>query len=183
MKVIRDAALRPLVTIAPTAEALIAGAGATLRASLQGDGTAARAFARAYVEAAAVVTVHDDPNSEQLAVEPILGSAPVTVRVTFVQMCGIPVVRALMCRSLSDLLHAPARAHDDAGKHETLRERLVHADLPAWLETAAPSARFVAFEAEMTLPNQGAAYAYPEKSDDQSQSDDHSQSLGQSSPF
>ena len=177
MKVIRGAALRPLTAIAPTAEALLGGAGATLEASLVGDSTTARAFARAYVEAAAVVTLHDDPRSEQLAAEPIQQNAPITVRVTFVQMCGIPVVRALMCRSLSTLLDAPARTHDDTGKHETLRERLSHAGLPTWLETsAAKSARFVVFESEMTLPNQGAPYAYAEKSDDQTQSNDQAPS-------
>lgn len=168
MQAIRRAALRPLTVLAPTTATFLGAASATLRASLERDGATERAFAQVFVEAAGVVTIHGGAAREELAAEPIARTAPITVRVTFVQLCGIPVVRGLMCRSLSTLLDLPARNHDgDAGKHPTLRERLALSGMPGWLEAAAAAdSRFVVFEAEVTLPNQGAAYDYAEKSDD-----------------
>lgn len=166
MQAIRRAALRPLATIAPTAAAFLSGRGATLQASLEGDAATAQIFSQVYVNAAAVVTVHDRANVEQLVDEPVGRTAPITLRVTFVQLCGIPVVRAMMCRSLSSLLEAPASARE--GRGATLRRRLEASTNPGWLESAAPKdARFVVFEAEVTLPNQGAAYDYAEESDDE----------------
>jgi hypothetical protein len=170
MQAIRRAALRPLAAIAPTAGAFLAGRNGTLQASLEGDSGSARAFARVYVDAAAVVTVHDPANVDQLVAEPVGRTAPITVRVTFVQLCGIPVVRGLMCHSLPSLLESPitARKGISTGKEQTLRQRLVASAMPGWLELAAPQdARFVVFKAEVTLPNQGAAYDYAEKSDDE----------------
>jgi hypothetical protein len=169
MQAIRTTALRALSAIAPTAGTFLGGAGGTLKASLETDGSTAQAFGRVYVEGAAVVTVHDGPNEEGLANEPIGRTAPVTVRVTFLQMCAIPVVRTMMCRSLADLLDRPTPEHGTPAKAGTptkavaLRVRMAHAGLPKWLETsAAPDARFVVWEAQMTLPNQGAAYDYAE---------------------
>lgn len=172
MQAIRAAVFRPLGTVAPTASAFLGGAGATVEASLAADAGVARAFAKVYVQAAAVVTVHDSPKHAELANEPIGPNAPVTVRVTFLQMCGIPVVRALMCRSISSLLEEPeAPQAGMTEKRQALRARLQHAAAPGWLEAmAAKDSRFVVVEAQVTLPNQGAAYAYASKSDDQTPS-------------
>ena len=172
MQAIRRAVSQPLTAIAPTAATLLGAGSASLRASLDRDEKAARAFSNVYVAAAAAVSVHDGEGREELAAEPIGPNAPVTVRVTFVQLCGVPAVRGLICRPLSSLLDAPARKND--GKPEpqaTLRERLALSGMPGWLETAASAgARFVVFEAQVTLPNQGAAYDRAEKSDDQAAS-------------
>ena len=131
MQAIRRAALRPLAAIAPTATAFLGGRDGTLQASLEGDTASARIFGRVYTEAAAVVTVHDAPNAAELAAEPIARNAPVAVRVTFVQHCGIPIVRALICRSLSTLLDSPTSTHGGStNKSPTLRKRLEHAKMP-----------------------------------------------------
>jgi hypothetical protein len=159
MQAIRSAALRPLAAIAPSADAFFGGRDATIADSLRRDKSAAGAFARVYVEAAAVVTVHSGPGKLELASEPILNNETVTLRVTYLQLCGIPVVRSLICSSLTSLLEAP-----DVEKTSTsLGKRFERAGMPGWLASAAGAgSRFMAFEAEVTLPNQGARYEYTE---------------------
>jgi hypothetical protein len=167
MQAIRSAALRPLVAIAPSSQAFFGGRNSTIADSLQRDERAAGAFARVYVEAAAVVTVHSGPGKSELASEPILNNEPVTLRVTYLQLCGIPVVRSLICSSLTSLLEAPdveKTLGGLAGESKTsLGKRFERAGMPGWLASAAGAgSRFMAFEAEVTLPNQGARYEYTE---------------------
>jgi len=167
MQVIRSAAMAPLVAIAPSSDAFFGGRDATVADSLRRDKTAAGAFARAYTEAAAVVTVHDGPARSELASEPILESNPVTLRVTYLQLCGIPLVRSLICSSLATLLEPPEvreKLVGVGGESKTaLGQRFALSGMPGWLEAAAGAgSRFMLFEAEVTLPNQGARYEYPE---------------------
>jgi hypothetical protein len=165
MRGIRSAALRPLSAIAPTAAAFLGGRSATLADAIARDPQGTRAFANAYVDAAALVTLHRSPGAHELAAEPILHDTPITVRVTYLQLCGVPLVRNLICRSLGTLLDGSGTATTGATPL-TLRERLARSGAPGWLEAAAdPAARFMAFEAEVTLPNQGALYEYAEAGD------------------
>lgn len=167
MQAIRSAALRPLVSIAPSADAFFGGREATIADSLRRDKSAVGAFARVYVEAAAVVTVHSGPGKSELASEPILNNEPVTLRVTYLQLCAIPVVRVLICSSLTRLLETPdverASGGLAGGSKTSLRRRFERSGMPGWLASAAGAgSRFMAFEAEVTLPNQGARYEYTE---------------------
>lgn len=162
MKAIRGAALRPLSAIAPTAAAFLGGRSATLADAVARDPAGSRAFAGVYADAAAFVTLHRAPGTHELATEPILHDTPITIRVTYLQLCGVPLVRNFICRSLGTLLDGTATSVTGATP-PTLRERLTRAGAPGWLEAAAdPAARFMVFEAEVTLPNQGALYEYEE---------------------
>ena len=117
------------------------------------------------LDAAALVTLHRSPDTYELAVEPILHDTPITLKVTYLQLCGVPLVRNLMCRPLSSLLDGAA-VIANGRTSPTLRQRFARAGAPGWLESASdPGARFIAFEAEVTLPNQGALYEYEEAGD------------------
>jgi hypothetical protein len=167
MQAIRSAALRPLFAIAPSGDAFFRGADAAVADSVRRDNAAGGAFARVYTEAAAVVTVHMGPGRPELALEPILENKPVTLRVTYLQLCAIPLVRSLICNSLSTLLEAPAAGKtslaSSGGSKTSLGQRFELAGMPGWLATAAGAgSRFMVFEAEVTLPNQGARYEHAE---------------------
>jgi hypothetical protein len=162
MQVIRNAALRPLAAIAPSGQALFGGKETSLSKALSRD--TQPGVALAYSDAAAAVTIHGDPKSWELAAEPILNGTPITVRVTYLQLCVIPVVRTLMCRQLGSLLDGPL-----SQSKQTLRERFQASGAAGWLEVGAgASSRFMVFEAAVTLPNQGAHYEY-EGADDASE--------------
>lgn len=163
MQAIREAALRPLRAFAPRAPAVLRAGAANVAEALATGADDGGAFGRLYVDAAAVVTLHGAAGDRGMAAEPVAHDAPVTVRVTYLQLCGVPVVRGMICRSLQSLL-APTSNVGPFGAENALRRRLSLAALPELLEGAAdPSARFMVFEAETTLPNQGALYAYPEE--------------------
>jgi hypothetical protein len=159
MQVIRNAALRPLAAIAPSGQALFAGNETSLSRAVSRDDQAG--FARAYSDAAAVVTIHGDAESWAPAAEPILNGAPITVRVTYLQLCVVPIVRTLMCHELGSVLDTAV-----GGAKQTLRERFRAGGAAGWLEVAADtSSRFTLFDATVTLPNQGARYEYEEADD------------------
>jgi hypothetical protein len=164
MLAIRSTAMRPLLAIAPSADAFFGGRDASIGKSLRRDKPALNAFGYAYTEAAAVVTVHDSHASSALASEPIFNNAPVTVRVTYLQLCAIPLVRSLICSSLATLLETPNPGAQSGGKaRSTWGQRFELAGMPGWLASAAGAgSRFMVFEAEATLPNQGARYEYAE---------------------
>ncbi len=163
MQAIREATMRPLRAFAPRASAVLRAGAANVAEALATRADDGGAFGRVYVDAAAVVTVHGAAGDQELAAEPIAHDAPVTIRVTYLQLCGVPVVRGMICRSLQSLLAAASKV-GPFGVENALRRRLALAALPELLEGAAdPSARFMVFEAETTLPNQGALYAYPQE--------------------
>jgi hypothetical protein len=109
-----------------------------------------------------VVTVHVAPGSVELAREPIDGQAAVTVRVTYVYQCSVPIVRGLMCSSLDSLL-AQKKGFSIFGltlgqQPSKLAQRLSLAESSQLGHLVPADASVVVFEAEATLPNQGAAY-------------------------
>ncbi len=123
-----------------------------------------------YNRAGAVVTIQAGPALDELVPEPIGRKAPVTVRVTYLYYCSIPIVRALACKSISELAGAlPDRsqglrrlgAAPDARttRQKRLASFLALAEDPKTLARLdAAGARFAVLNAETTLPNQGAGY-------------------------
>lgn len=106
-----------------------------------------------YLPISTAVTFPIAPGSSDLFTERVESSALVTVRVTHVVMCEIPLVAALMCETLASL-------------------SLVQRSSPAMQELAhAPGANFQAlwlaidtramvFQAEASMPAQNARYLY-----------------------
>ena len=73
----------------------------------------------------------------------------VTVRVTYLYHCGVPLVRYVMCDSPGEVMHSAKAAE------------LRHAERPWASELLGLSdARFLVIQAEATLPNHGAPYEY-----------------------
>ncbi|HVW25521.1 MAG TPA: TadE family protein [Polyangiaceae bacterium] len=152
---IRAAAYMPLVVLAPV------GGNGNLAGSV---GAMVDAFAPAalmYTKAASVVTIQAASGSSELAHEPIGSKAPVTVHVTYLYECGVPLVNAFMCSSLESLLdEKPQR--DSAPKAprtpSALARRLKLAESGDLENLVSPGEYFAVLDAEATLPNQGAAY-------------------------
>lgn len=156
MAPIRAAAYMPLLTLAP------ASSRATLAASVDAGVAGDVSGALDYTKAASVITVHAAPGSAELAREPIDGKASVTVRVTYVYQCSVPIVRGLMCSSLQSLL-AQEKGFSIFGlvfgqQPSKLAKRLSFAESSELGHLVPADASVVVFEAEATLPNQGAAY-------------------------
>lgn len=139
---IQTAAYLPLLSIAPNEKNVLEPTD-SVSGALIGSSNRQLGFAVQYTRAAAIVTVHDSEDNQALAIDPIQQNAPVTTRVTYLFHCTIPMVRAIMCRSLksiaADGFIAMALAYKSEG--------YVRAD-----------ARFKLLTATATLPNQGAGY-------------------------
>ncbi len=156
---IRASAYFPLFALSPDASVLEGHPADNVERSLSSDLARRAAAAFAYARAATVVSVLDRPGSEQLP-ERIDRKAPVTVRVTYIMHCGVPLARRLVCNSLSDLVAREASAPDDSDNEVV---RLVRRfgeveDRSSFERLATSGQRFIVLEAEATLPNQGADY-------------------------
>lgn len=151
MAAIRLAATVPLMTIAPS-ERSVSMANETLERSLVSNAGTQLTFALAYTRAAAAVTVHSDETSEELAQEPLNPKGMLTVRVTYLYYCGVPVVRALMCRTLESIL---AEGGGDSAERLRLRRAANPNALQRWI-TGAP--RYAVISGLASMPNQGADY-------------------------
>ncbi len=101
-----------------------------------------------YNRAAVAVTFPEFPRARSLRTR-FGQDDDVTVRVTYLYHCGVPLIRYVMCDSPGD-----ARASDGA-------DELRFAERPWASEVLGLSgARFKVIQAEATLPNHGAPYAY-----------------------
>jgi hypothetical protein len=193
---VRRAAYWPLSILAPSCTALLellpgAGSDDDLEQAL-GTTPWLRALLGYFVydRVASAVTFPEAPGSNQLR---DLDDAPafaddevVTVRVSYLYTCSVPLVRRFMCRSARDLLDLP----DDIGATlDDLRHRAPvamadvqrlwrslsgllsdNADLAelsraewaplALLLLADPNERVLVLRGEASLPNHGAAYEY-----------------------
>jgi hypothetical protein len=161
MAPIRTAAYMPLLVLAPSS-----GPERThptsLSASLPSNLASQLSFALAYTESAAVVTLHTERGTEALAPEPISPNANVTVRVSYLYQCNIPVVRVFVCRTLNALTEAGDSTTTTGKRAAELAARMQLAEAPAALDSVAGSAAlFYELRGEVTLPNQGAAYEHP----------------------
>lgn len=159
---IRASAYFRLFALSPDASVLEGTPVNDVATSLSSELGRRAAAAFAYTRAATVVAVLSRPGSEQLPSE-IDRKAPVTVRVTYVVHCGVPLARRLVCNSLRDLVASDEGEPDDT---EDARAKLVRRfteveDRTGFEQLASSGQRFVVFEAEATLPNQGADYESP----------------------
>lgn len=160
---IRAATTMPLLLLAPNESAVAVGGADSVAGSLPGDFVSRLPFSLAYTSVASVVTVHTATNTEELAEENIPRTAPITVRVTYLMPCGMPLVRILMCQPLAKLLKSstdsssvPAAVDSE---ESVFARRLRHAQGVAALKgLVSPTARFIVLTGQTTLPNQGAAY-------------------------
>jgi len=160
---IRAATTMPLLLLAPNESAVAVGGLDSVAGSLSGDFISRLPFSLAYTSAAAVTTVHTDARSEELAPENIPRTGPVTVRVTYLMPCGMPLARMLICQPLAKLLKSstdlPSVRAALGSEESVFARRLRHAQgVAALKDLVSPSARFVVLTAQTTLPNQGAAY-------------------------
>ncbi|MCB9666539.1 MAG: pilus assembly protein [Myxococcales bacterium] len=111
----------------------------------------------------AVVTLpsSETANDAQYSIAP---DANVTVRVTYLFHCAVPLVSALMCKKMSAILvdDDPEEDSDQALTHEQIISReLGHAEIPALqFMIGATGSRFKVFRVQATLPNQAAKYDY-----------------------
>jgi hypothetical protein len=158
MAAIRLAATTPLLTLAPRMDSI--GSNDTLERSLVSDSGAQLAYAYGYTEAAAAVVVKSSESSDALAYDPIDPRGSVTVEVTYLYHCGVPVVRGLICRSLSYLLDSHADGADTKNA-----ERLSQFANPRVVTAlASSSGRYTILTGQATLTNQGANYLSAENS-------------------
>lgn len=157
MRPIRNAAYMPLLTLAP--RTFTSQSDDSLGAALRNADFAHSIVASvAYTRAASVVTLQQAPGSLELANEPIPPNAPVTVRVTYFYRCSVPVVRALVCRSMQKLLKESLLQWQPGKPLQDLKQRYEHAESPGWITGLAFGTYFAVLEGEATLPNQGAPY-------------------------
>lgn len=153
---IRTAAYARLLTLAPKSAA--PGEGDTLLSSVSNDFVSELGAALRYTASAAVVTLHRN-GAEHLAVEPVPRDVPITARVTYLYTCRVPVVRAVMCRSLASLLPPAGESPEQEETDGVLAARMRLSERPSDLEAILPpGAHLAVLTAEVTLPNQGAAY-------------------------
>jgi hypothetical protein len=156
---IRASAYFPLLALAPDARVLEGVPVDDVASSLASELGRRAAAALEYTRAATVVSVHSAPGTDELA-QRVGKTAPVTVRVTYAVHCGVPLARKLVCNSLRELAEPDtAAAGDSENPTAVLRRRFSTVESrSSFEELASSTARFVVFEAEATLPNQGAEY-------------------------
>jgi hypothetical protein len=138
---IRSAAFIPLLAVAPSNSAL--DPDESLVRALGGGRTSASALR--YSRAALAVTFPAAPRAGSFRTS-FGPEEPVTVRVTYLFHCSVPLVPQLMCDGLSGL------------RTRLLPEEQAQLDLA--LLSQLGQARFLVLRAEATLPNQGAGYLY-----------------------
>ncbi len=158
MRPIRNAAYLPLLSLAPSRDAVEKTA--NIRAGVKAGWIDDIEFSTAYTEAAASVSLQDEAGSDELVAEPIDHAAPITVRVAYLYHCTIPVVRTMMCKKLTDILGTDA---------DSERLNLPTTEAPGELrKSTKESARYLLLQGEATLPNQGAFYYRKKGSDEES---------------
>jgi len=148
MAAIRLAATVPLMMLAPSERAASA-ANDTLEHSLVSTAAGQMAFAFAYTRAAAAVTVHSDETSDTAATEPLNPKGLLTLRVTYLYNCGVPIVRALMCHTLTSILG------NNSAESLRLRRAAKPSALQRWI---GGSPTYAVISGQASLPNQGADY-------------------------
>jgi hypothetical protein len=139
---IRSAASIPLLAVAPSSAAL--NEKESVRSAIGIGADRAATGAQRYNEASLAVTFPRAPGESTFRTS-FEEDEMITVRVTYLMHCSVPLVPVLMCRDPSDLGLAPEEAQQ--------------LDL-AYLSTL-NSPRYQVLRAETTLRNQGAGYLYP----------------------
>ncbi len=147
---IRTAAYAPLIALSPHDRAWLEGG--SVRDGVSSGFVESLRFALQYTRAATSISIHDSPNSETLARDPVPWGEDITLRVTYLFQCSIPLVRSILCKALSHWV--PPADSDEDEPH-----LLAQSELPDTLSEIAPeSARFLPIVSEVTLPLQSAGY-------------------------
>lgn len=148
LQAIREAAYAPLAVLAPPPRILWSGRNRSLHEAVGGSTGPLERFAFGYLvygRAASAITLHAAPGDGAIVTR-VPPRADVTVRVTYLQHCAVPIAARLVCRRGRDL------------PEEVLRD-LSHVESPSTLRLLLLGERhFAAVRAEATLPNQGARY-------------------------
>jgi hypothetical protein len=152
MQPIRTAAYVPMLLLAPNVRA--DDAQHSLGRALSDPLLRRLAFALDYTRSAAAVTVMAGEGSDSLAAEPIARNADVTVRVTYLFSCGVPLIRVLLCDTEAAVTLEPS-TESAAGRAELLGLR---ENPDGFSALGLDGARVYVISAEATLPNQGAVY-------------------------
>jgi hypothetical protein len=179
---IRKAAYVPLAALSPPVDWILGtlgGSAADLNSAVTTDAARFMLGFGAYNLTGAMVTLRDAPGSDELASDPIAPDAKITVHVTYLYFCAVPLVSALICDSLPALLGGDTASaaldrlredptavldvleqlQEDVDDAQRLARELSRAEMPGLLAPVLlSSGRFTVLEAEMTLPNQGARY-------------------------
>jgi hypothetical protein len=201
LKRIRSAAYAPLSTLAPPLDQL----GLSLPGLLGvGDAAGGQSLSGAigespwlrvlgglalYNRAAAAITFPEEPGSATLLDSHDIEFADdqvVTVRVTYLYRCGVPIVRDIMCSTLFGMTGLPEALQKTLSALEEPSVESVRAAYQGWAEKfpddfarfkrdyaelseaewfvllmmVGPHERFAVLRGEASLPNQGAAYEY-----------------------
>ncbi len=143
---IRSAASIPLLAVAPSDAQLSTalGDGDSVRNAIGLGPGRATSGAEAYNEAAMAVTFPTAPAANTFRTN-FERDDLITVRVTYLMHCSVPLVPVLMCHEPSDL---------DLEPEESSQMNL-------GFLSSRPNPRYHVVRAEATLRNQGAAYLYP----------------------
>lgn len=186
LQAIREAVYAPLAALAPAPHVYVQGRATTLYDAVGGgEGGALTRFALGvlvYARAASVVTVRAAPGSTEVLSQ-VAPRADVTVHVTYLQHCAVPIAARLMCNPAWDLagygrvvselqrldptrpvesariLRELRTRFPDPRRADYLADELARAESPGLLlPLMLGGGRFRVIEAEATLPNQGAAY-------------------------
>jgi hypothetical protein len=138
---IRSAAFIPLLAMAPSRSAL--DPGESIARAIGGGRTSGAA--QRYNRAALAVTFPVAPGANNFRTT-FGPNEPVTVRVTYLFHCAVPLVPQLMCDGAAGL------------RARLTPEERSQLDIAHLSELGA---RFLVLRGEATLPNQGAGYRYP----------------------
>jgi hypothetical protein len=168
----------------------IASSSGSVADAIGGTPVARLATGLVYNQAAAAVTFPKEPGSNEFVDKPIkLDEKQVTVRVTYLFPCTIPLASVVVCKSLSsyaDYFRGLKGARQGGGAnidnsnkknidpdYRQVLTELEHAEQPQLLEMVAKiGVRFSMLRAEATLPNQGARYYERDTEDEQGTEDD-----------
>jgi hypothetical protein len=182
LQAIREAVYVPLAVLAPSSGFLTSG-GSRLATAIGSSPLLRFAFgALVYSRGAAAITLRAAPGSDEVLDE-VGPHDDVTVHVTYLFHCGVPLASLLLCNPLWDLAGygkslselqkldpskplevavALEKLRDDfppADEYQRIADELARAESPVLLLPYLLSGgRFLVIEAEATLPNQGADY-------------------------
>lgn len=161
---VRAAAYLPLLAVAPDPRHFAGGP--NLERAVRGR---ARRFAFGFLALPALtaVTFPASPGSESLRSD-LRGATEITVRITHLHVCAIPLASRVLCRRWNEAIDRGALGDlfDESPSRDARAREMEHAELDAvGLLASASSARFFPLRAEATLSNQIAPYAYRSESE------------------
>lgn len=111
----------------------------------------------AYTLASTAITISSNKSAE--ASDPVIArDALVTVRVTYLFRCAVPLVSGIMCHEFAALQEKSESLSKDDADARRARHFFSHAEPALLASELLAEGRFLLLEAQMTLPNQGAAY-------------------------